>query len=128
MIPDPIKKVMILTFCWITKSSKHLLDGFLKFSKPEILDRTMILIRSSIRTLRYTKPDLSILSENKKLLKLYYGTNDGWVPLEFYRELKDSIPDIEAEVDTYGIDHSIVWKNSNIMGKILSEMIDENRI
>ncbi|KAL5284096.1 C2orf43.2 family protein [Megaselia abdita] len=127
-IPDPIKSILFKVFCFLTSSSTDLLEGFLRVSKPDILDKNVHLIKTSIRFIRFMETDIELLEENKKLIKLYYGANDGWAPLEFYRELKMSIPDIDAEIDTYGIEHGILWRSSSIMAKIISEMVKNNKI
>lgn len=126
--PDTLKSILFKLFCWMSSTSTELLEGFLRYSKPDILDKTVHLVKTSVRLIRYLKPDTALLTENKKLIKLYYGCNDGWVPLDFYKELKMSIPDVDAEIDTYGIDHEIILRHSSIMAEILSEMVKNNMI
>lgn len=126
-VPECLKISVFKLFCWVCSTSTDLLDGFLRISKPEVMDKTVYLIKTSIQCIRFKEADIELLEENKKLLKFYYGSKDGWVPLEFYRELKNSIPDIDAEIDTYNIEHGILWKSSSIMAEILSKMVKDNK-
>ncbi|KAL5276667.1 C2orf43 family protein [Megaselia abdita] len=126
--PDIMKTIFFNMFCWMNSTATDLLEGFLRISKPDILDKIVHLTKITVPFLRYSQPEVELLKQNKNILKMYFAVNDGWVPLEFYRELKILIPDIDAEIDTYGIEHGIVWRSSSIMAKIISEMVKSNRV
>lgn len=71
--------------------------------------------------------DLNVIKENVRLLKFYYGTTDGWVPVKYYKELKEKVPELDAELDGKKIDHAFVLRSSTEMGNIVAEWIKNNR-
>ncbi|KAL5284138.1 C2orf43.2 family protein [Megaselia abdita] len=127
-LPYCVKAVLFSIAFWISSVDREHVNPAIAFSKPSILDKCVFLSKEAVETLRYTVMDVELLEKHKRLLKLYYGATDGWVPLRAFREIKWAIPDIDAEIDTYEIEHSIVFKSSVLMGNILGKMVKENML
>lgn len=49
--------------------------------------------------------DIEHIKRNKNLLTIFYGSKDGWTPIEFYNELMEIVSDLDAQ-----------WSVSDIMG------------
>uniref|UniRef100_A0A1B0CG66 Lipid droplet-associated hydrolase n=2 Tax=Lutzomyia longipalpis TaxID=7200 RepID=A0A1B0CG66_LUTLO len=96
------------------------LDGKLKiilrrFIHPEVVQRSLVLAQEEM--IRVRDLDIRIIEENKSVLKLYYGTTDGWVPVQYYEEICQKIPEIDAELDSDNIEHAFVLKSSKVMAQ-----------
>lgn len=69
--------------------------------------------------------DNDVIRSNSKKLKLYYAANDGWAPVSYFSQLKEEIPEVDAEVCTRKFDHSFVLKSSRDVGIMVAEWIQE---
>lgn len=67
--------------------------------------------------------DSQTIENNKEIIKLYYGANDGWAPVKYMRELGDKIANVDAELDGNNIDHAFMLKDSERMGRKVGEWI-----
>lgn len=77
---------------------------------------------------RVREADVATIEANKKRLKLFYGATDGWTPGKYLVQLKERIPDLDAEMDTCGIRHAFVLQNSVKMGQMVAGWIEERRV
>lgn len=77
---------------------------------------------------RVNEIDLDIVERNKHRIKLYYAESDGWAPLEYYKQLKERIPDIDASVDDQQITHAFVVRSPVEMGNKVAEWISKKRV
>lgn len=126
-LPNCMKAAFFSIAFWIASVDREHIQPAIAFSKPAIVEKCVFLAKEAVETIRFAVMDVDLFRKNKQLLKLYYGTTDGWVPLTAFREIKWAIPDIDAEIDTYGVEHSIVFQSSVLMGNILGKMVMENR-
>lgn len=71
--------------------------------------------------------DLETIEKNKKRMTFYYGTRDHWVPVQYYRDLKDRIPDVDADLDEMNMAHAFNIRQGADMAKIMGEWIGRRR-
>lgn len=78
--------------------------------------------------IRVREVDLDNVVRNKHRIKLYYGASDGWTPLDYQKQLKERIPDVDASVDEDQINHAFVLRSSVEMGNKVAEWISKKRV
>ncbi|ROT80635.1 putative UPF0554 protein C2orf43-like isoform X1 [Penaeus vannamei] len=62
-------------------------------------------------------PNVKALEKHKDELLLYYGTNDGWCPMSYYRDLIVKVKGVNAQVCQHGYAHAFVLESSVPMGE-----------
>lgn len=125
MLPIFIQTFLIYMYFLIFSIPKTFLGTALKYAEANVMERVYFLAKDEMK--RVTTLDVDTVRENVKLLKLYYGTTDGWVPVKYYNEIKATIPELDAELDTKKIEHAFVLRSSKEMGEIVAQWIKENR-
>ncbi|GAB0087751.1 Lipid droplet-associated hydrolase [Sergentomyia squamirostris] len=75
---------------------------------------------------RVQELDIETITANKHILKLYYSTTDGWVPVDYYREICKKIPGIDAHLDEHNIAHAFVLRSSKEMATIVCKWIHQD--
>ena len=56
------------------------------------------------------------IQSNVSKLRFFYGTTDAWVPMSYYREMKEVFPEGDVHLCEEGYEHAFVIKNSEEMG------------
>lgn len=79
------------------------------------------------RVVEFDSETLETLRSNHQILKLYYGASDGWTPQKYCQQLKEKIPELDAEIDTRKFDHAFVIKSSEDVGRLVAEWIMSRR-
>jgi len=67
--------------------------------------------------------DLKLLQENLSKLKILYAKVDGWCPLQYYRELKQKIPKIDAQVCEGDVPHAYVEGYSSTVSQYCAKNV-----
>ena len=73
-----------------------------------------------------TRPLMALLSPvadfiqaNSSKLRFYYGTTDAWVPISYYREMKELFPDGDIRLCEEGYEHAFVIRSSEEMALVV---------
>lgn len=125
MLPSIIQTLCIYVYCVLFSIPKYFLGTTQKFINPVIMDKVIFLARKEMQQVK--ELDVEIIKANVDLLKFYYGSSDGWAPTKYYHQLKERIPDVNAEIDPNNISHSFVLKSSDEMGRITADWINSDR-
>lgn len=125
LLPVFAQTFLIYMYFLIFSIPETFLGTALKYAAPSVMEKVYFMAKDEMR--RVKAVDVDVIKENVKLLKFYYGASDGWVPVKYYKELKEKVPGLEAEVDTKKIEHAFVLRSSNEMGNIVAEWIRDNR-
>ena len=56
-------------------------------------------------------------------MRFYYGTTDAWCPLEFFRRLRDAVPELDYVVDERGTEHAFVLGSSEEMAEVVAQFV-----
>lgn len=104
---------------------RQFLGTALKYSKPSVAEKVVFLADDAMARVRGIQRE--IVEQNLDLLKFYYGTTDGWVPISYYDQLKKDYPKVDAQLDTKKIDHAFVLRHSQPMAVIVRDMIQQHR-
>jgi len=91
---------------------------------PRSLRRIINLAKEEMKCVK--EADHEIISKNADKLWLYYGANDGWVPVKYYKNIISRHPDLNAQLCQRGFQHSFVLKDDVDMGHIVGDLINED--
>ncbi|KAJ3276813.1 hypothetical protein HDV01_002867 [Terramyces sp. JEL0728] len=95
--PKPMAQVTVQQLCRYNtiKSVLHLADWEMK----------------QVREL-----DKETISKYSDKLIMYYSQDDGWVPMDYYHEIRSEFPNVEMYLCEEGMDHAFITHHSNAMG------------
>ena len=125
-LPNIVCIFLIQLYFWLASIPNHFIGTALKYSKHSVCEKVVHLAEDEMARVGPLQADL--IKKHLPLLKFYYGTTDGWVPVRYYKELMQAFPDIDAQLDTKKIEHAFVLRSSKQMGGIVGDMIQENSI
>ncbi|EDW69380.1 lipid droplet-associated hydrolase [Drosophila virilis] len=123
-LPVWIRIFLIQIYFLIFAIPNHYIGTALKYTKPSVAEKVVFLADDEMGRVRGLQRDL--VEEHLHLLKFYYGTTDGWVPVSYYNQLKLDFPQVDAQLDSKGIAHAFVLRHSKPMASIVSKMIQQN--
>lgn len=97
------------------------LDAARHFMDPKLSQVCWFLMIDMVQ--KFKELDEKIVESNKEKLKLYYAQKDDWVAQNFYQEIVERVPGIDAELCKSGYEHAFVFKSSVEVGKMLCQWI-----
>lgn len=94
--------------------------------RPPILRNIFSLAADEMEKIQ--ELDVDAVQGHKERLRFYFGTIDGWCPLDYFHYLKQQVPDVDATACTNRYRHAFVLNFSEPMAEIVSKWIvmDEN--
>jgi hypothetical protein len=94
-----------------------------EYTRPSVIDRIWFLALDEMEKIR--EIDEEAVKENLHRIKLYYAANDidDWVPTNYYHEIVERFPEIDAQLCEQGYEHAFVLKNGVEVGKMVTEWI-----
>lgn len=125
-IPRVIRFFFFSIYLMVKGTRLEYVDSYVMAAEPGVMEKSLYLTNECNEV--FSELDVNLIRENRKLLLLYYGVRDGWVPLQYYKDLKSKVPDVDARLDTHGMEHNFQFNSSETMAYVLKEMINENRI
>lgn len=123
-LPELLRILLIQIYFWFAAIPNYFIGTALKYSKASVCEKVVFLAEDEMSRVRGLQKD--IIRSNMDLLKFFYGVTDGWVPVKYYNQLKEALPEIDAELDTRKIDHAFVLRFSKPMSFKVADMIIEN--
>uniref|UniRef100_A0A1L8DBY4 Lipid droplet-associated hydrolase n=1 Tax=Nyssomyia neivai TaxID=330878 RepID=A0A1L8DBY4_9DIPT len=123
LAPRFFRNFLVYIYLSILSLDVKLLPIVRRFIHPEVVERSLVLAREEMTRVR--EVDTQVIENNKGILKFYYGTTDGWVPVSYYEDLCVKIPGIDAELDNEEIAHAFVLKSSKVMALKVSGWIKD---
>lgn len=125
-IPRILRYFFFSIYLMVKGTRLEYVDSYVMAAEPGVMEKSLFLTNESNEMLN--ELDEYLITKHRKMLTLYYGTNDGWVPLSYYKDLKTRIPNIDARLDSHGMEHNFQFKSSETMAFVVKEMINENRV
>ena len=104
---------------------QDMLEPTLQYVNPVVLSNLNYLGIDAMKNVRQL--DHRLIKDLSELLFLYYGENDGWVPLKYWREMGENHPEIQTMVCKNGMKHSFSKRNGEKMALILTDIIEKQR-
>jgi pimeloyl-ACP methyl ester carboxylesterase len=96
----------------------------MKLMNPTVLGNVFFLGMDEMEKVK--ELDKDSLRDLSDLLFLYYGTTDGWVPLEYWKAMAQNNPEVKCMVCEKRIDHAFVLRYNSEMADILLDLIQEH--
>lgn len=124
-LPTIIQILIIYMYFFVMNIPRFFIGTALKYSRPSVLQKIVYLADEEME--RVVEPDYDVLEQNERILKLYYGTTDGWAPVKYCHRLQERIKGLDAELDIYQFSHAFVLRSSIEMGKLVGGWILRNR-
>lgn len=122
--PIYIQAILILLYFSSSSIPHHFLGTALKYARPTIMDKVIYVTNEEMkRIVELDEETLQTLRENHKILKFYYGDDDGWAPKKYIHELKENVPELDVEIDRHKVEHAFVLKSSVEIGKLVAKWI-----
>jgi len=124
-LPVWLRLMLIQIYFLMFSIPRQFLGTALKYSKPSVAEKVVFLADDEMARVRGIQRE--IVEQNLDILKFYYGTTDGWVPVSYYEQLKKDFPKVDAQLDTKKIAHAFVLRHSQAMAGIVRDMIQQHR-
>jgi len=123
--PLLLKKILLSVHFILRRIPTYHVAPTLKLMNPTVLGGIMFLALDEMDKVKGL--DDESLRDFSDLLFLYYGTTDGWVPLDYWKDMAKNHPEVKCMVCEKKIDHAFVLRYSNEMADILSDLIQEHQ-
>lgn len=124
-LPVLLKKILISVHFILRRIPTYHVAPTMKLLNPTVLGSVMFLALDEMEKVKGL--DDESLRDVSDLLLMYYGTTDGWVPLEYWKDMAQNHPEVKCMVCEKRIDHAFVLRYSNEMADILSDLIQEHQ-
>jgi hypothetical protein len=123
-LPGPVARTLIR--CYFTLDGTHLknIPATQQLLRPPILRNIFSLAADEMD--RILELDAETVDKHKDKLRFYYGSIDGWCPLDYYENLKTQVPDVKATACAHGYRHAFVLNYSQQMASIVGQWIKEH--
>lgn len=113
-IPQKLKE-SLLNLYFGRKAHEHVIKASIELMNPKIIQNVLWMAYNELNEV--CMPNVKALEKHKDELLLYYGTNDGWCPMSYYRDLIVKVKGVNAQVCQQGHAHAFVLKSSVPMGE-----------
>ncbi|XP_064469202.1 lipid droplet-associated hydrolase-like isoform X2 [Ornithodoros turicata] len=116
-----IVRLYLLVIMSCTTPRRDALRASLNYFKPECLRAVFAFTRDIIENVKERDSD-TMLQHQEKLI-LYYGTNDHWCPIEYYKDVRKMLPDADVRLCSRGFRHAFVLDKGAEMGCMVSDWL-----
>lgn len=124
LFPVSVQSFMIRAFGLLYGIPARSVKAVQDMLNPKVLDRVIKLAREEMKNVKEAEHDT--ISKYADKLWFYYGANDGWTPVKYYKNMILKHPDLNAQICQRGFQHSFVLKNDTDMGHIVGDLINED--
>ncbi|XP_076257388.1 lipid droplet associated hydrolase sturkopf isoform X2 [Rhynchophorus ferrugineus] len=119
LLPSCLATILIYIYMFIADVPREHLNSIKELIQPGILKRVFFLSREEMDDVNQRNNKSIIANVNK--LKFYYSKIDRWAPESYYNNLKQEIPNVNAELSK--INHSFVLHYSTDVATIVADWI-----
>ncbi|PSN38475.1 Lipid droplet-associated hydrolase [Blattella germanica] len=123
--PLLLKKCIISFFLILNGIPIVHIDSVLQYMNPTICSNIGYLAYDKMNKVR--ELDYDGIKGIVDILYLYYGVNDGWIPLSYMNDLKEKYPDVDAVVCDKGIGHAFCLREGEKMADVLSDIYKQHK-
>jgi len=122
-LPGVIGRGLVHGWFWMEGTLPKNVPATVQLIRPPILKNIFSLAADEMESIR--ELDVEAVAEHKHMLRFYYGTVDGWCPLEYMHNLKEQVPDANAFACKNQYRHAFVLNFSKPMAEIVGRWIKE---
>lgn len=120
-LPHSIRSGIVGHFIRRWNLPEAYLEEALKGLRTSALERMVEMGRDQVNNVYDL--DVKTISANLDKMTFYYGTRDHWVPTEYFNELKERIPGVDAHLDQHDMAHAFNIRQSLPMAEIVGNWI-----
>lgn len=123
IFPSFLQRLMIRIFgMFYGIPSRHdkIIQGMLD---PRVLRKVIKIAKEEMKYVK--EADHETISKYADKLWFYYGANDGWTPVRYYKNMILRHPNLNAQLCQRGFQHTFVFKDDVDMGQIVGELVNE---
>ncbi|KAJ8897446.1 hypothetical protein PR048_002792 [Dryococelus australis] len=125
LLPMTVRRGLLHVYFAVRRSRDDAINATLDLIDPTVLRNVFFFAADEMS--RVVDLDCEVLISNCDILFLYYGTTDGWAPLQYYKELQKSCPQVKSAVCKENFEHAFVLSCSKDVGNMVSDWIKEER-
>lgn len=124
-LPVPVQSFLIYIYCCLhNRADVQHIDVIRNFLDPDVMDKIFFMLFDEMELVQERNNEM--IKRNKDKMKFYYGKSDGWVPISYYRKLRQDIPTVNAELCTRNFQHHFVLHDSVPVGKMVASWFHKN--
>jgi len=102
----------------------HLVDAFMHCVSYTLMNNALYLAASEMEHINELDDKLvETIKRNMKKVTFYYGADDKWAPVDFYKEMKERFPDGDIRLCGHGFAHDFVVDSSEDVAGLVWDMI-----
>nr|CAD7203028.1 unnamed protein product [Timema douglasi] len=124
-LPRTLRRVLINIYFSIHKSTDDMIDTTVDLVNPTVLRNVFFLAKDEMENV--TELDSDTMTTFRDKLVLYYGARDGWTPLDYVKDLKESHPEVKSIICDKNFDHAFVLNMSQAVGDMVSDWVKSER-
>lgn len=117
LVPDVVKRYLIKRHFRCQSVPHCAVDGVMKLVSPLALGSSAHLANDEMQVVK--DADYENLSSNIDRLFFYYGANDHWCPVEFYKQMKERFPNADIQLCRQKFEHAFILESSSAMAPML---------
>lgn len=125
LLPKQVQIFLVRIYLFLHgRAEQSHTDSVIRFLTPHAMDKVFFMLFNEMELVKDKNNDLIRSHSNK--IKFYYGTSDGWVPIHYYKRLKEEIPAVDAELSN-NFEHHFILHNSIGVGEMVASWFDIDR-
>ncbi|KAF4524799.1 hypothetical protein B566_EDAN010174, partial [Ephemera danica] len=121
ILPKVIGKALVSAYFLLEGTLLKNVRTTMHLINPVILRHIFFLAADEMKNI--TDLDSDTIMAHKSKLLFYYGKKDGWCPLQYYHDMKQRLPEINAVTSTTDMRHAFVLNSSKEMASHLGKWI-----
>lgn len=125
LLPTFLQTFLVYIYMKIEGIPKMHFKTIVYFVNPNILEKVFAMAFDEMEVVKERDDDT--IRANIKKIKIYYGANDGWVPVEYYERIKNDLPEVDAELCKRGFNHTFVFNTSREVANMVAGWINNKR-
>lgn len=102
------------------------LEHSIEYIKPSVIDKIWFMAMDEMDKIK--ELDEESVKQNMHRMKFYYTKSDPWVRSEFYYDLIQKFPGIDAQLCKYDYEHAFVLKHGPEVGKMMADWIKDRKL
>ncbi|KAJ9577706.1 hypothetical protein L9F63_005699 [Diploptera punctata] len=126
LFPLFIKKLLLSLHFILRRIPTYHVAPTLKLINPTVLGNVFNLALEEMEKVR--ELDDKVIRQLSDVLFLYYGTTDGWVPVEYWKNMTEKHPEVKCKLCENKFDHAFVLRYSQEMADVLTDLINEHKL
>lgn len=94
-----------------------------------LMSNALYMAASEMEHVKHMDSDMiSVINKNVDKLTFYYGADDKWAPVEFYKTMKGRFPDADIRLCESGYPHDFVLDSSLEMAAVVCRILLDKRL